>query len=368
MIEDSNDRLEVHLGDRSYPIEIRTDLDEFLYNKTSEFLRKGIKSVAIVDQGLLAANPNFLRRFFNSIEFLELPSGENTKSTDALIQVWDFLASHNLDRTSSLFAVGGGVIGDLGGFAAASYLRGISLYQIPTTLLSMVDSSVGGKTGINLVSGKNLVGAFHQPKGVFTDLKVLSTLPDREFSAGMAEVIKYGMIGNRILYDRILKLRTPLSANSPELLELILMCCSEKASVVQADEKENADGLGGRALLNLGHTFAHAIEAIAGYGQYLHGEAVSIGLVCALRLSKSIGLCSDDPDSELINLLKSYHLPVELSKTLPLPDLMEKMKSDKKVHRGKLRFVVMNEIGSAFVKELEDLQEVEKVWRSVGAK
>ena len=216
------------------------------------------------------------------------------------------------------------------------------------------------KTGINLVSGKNLVGAFHQPKGVFTDLKVLSTLPDREFSAGMAEVIKYGMIGNRILYDRILKLRTPLSANSPELLELILMCCSEKASVVQADEKENADGLGGRALLNLGHTFAHAIEAIAGYGQYLHGEAVSIGLVCALRLSKSIGLCSDDPDSELINLLKSYHLPVELSKTLPLPDLMEKMKSDKKVHRGKLRFVVMNEIGSAFVKELEDLQEVEK--------
>ena len=232
----------------------------------------------------------------------------------------------------------------------------------------MVDSSVGGKTGINLVSGKNLVGAFHQPKGVFTDLKVLSTLPDREFSAGMAEVIKYGMIGNRILYDRILKLRTPLSANSPELLELILMCCSEKASVVQADEKENADGLGGRALLNLGHTFAHAIEAIAGYGQYLHGEAVSIGLVCALRLSKSIGLCSDDPDSELINLLKSYHLPVELSKTLPLPDLMEKMKSDKKVHRGKLRFVVMNEIGNAFVKELEDLQEVEKVWRSVGAK
>ena len=363
----TNSHLEVCLGDRSYKIEIGRGLESRILQLKTDLMSRGEKVVIISDQGLRESNPSFLNSFFESTDHLILPSGEKTKSSEHLIQIWDFLASQRIDRSSAIFAVGGGVTGDLVGFAAATFLRGVSLYQVPTTLLSMVDSSVGGKTGINLKAGKNLVGSFHQPKAVFIDLDVLATLPIREFSAGMAEVVKYGMIGNAFLYQTITERNTPFDISSTDLQQLIHSCCSEKAKVVEADEKESTSGAGGRALLNLGHTFAHAIEAVAGYGDYLHGEAVSVGLVCAFRLSKTLGLCEQDKEVTLTSTLSSYNLPVRLKKELPISALMSSMQSDKKVFQGKLRFVLLHAIGQAFVQDDIQMPEVEKVWASVGA-
>ena len=363
----TNSHLEVCLGDRSYKIEIGGGLESRILQLKTDLMSRGEKVVIISDQGLRESNPSFLNSFFESTDHLILPSGEKTKSSEHLIQIWDFLASQRIDRSSAVFAVGGGVTGDLVGFAAATFLRGVSLYQVPTTLLSMVDSSVGGKTGINLKAGKNLVGSFHQPKAVFIDLDVLATLPIREFSAGMAEVVKYGMIGNAFLYQTITERNTPFDISSTDLQQLIHSCCFEKAKVVEADEKESTSGAGGRALLNLGHTFAHAIEAVAGYGDYLHGEAVSVGLVCAFRLSKTLGLCEQDKEVTLTSTLSSYNLPVRLKKELPISALMSSMQSDKKVFQGKLRFVLLHAIGQAFVQDDIQMPEVEKVWASVGA-
>ena len=366
MEEGKNRQLEVRLGERTYPITIGSGLGDLLLEERSRFLSQGRKVVAVFDEGLVEANPDFCHEFRAGTPCFSTPSGESTKSIDYLL-VLDFLSGQKVDRSSVLFAVGGGVTGDLAGFAAASYLRGISFHQVPTTLLAMVDSSVGGKTGINLSSGKNLVGAFHQPAGVFVDLDCLRTLPVREFSAGMAEVIKYGMLGNPSLYAELAGRSVPLCATSPELQEIILRCCTDKARIVEEDEKETNRGGGGRALLNLGHTFAHAIEAVSGYGTYLHGEAVAIGLVCALRLSRMRGACSDDDEGPLIELLRSYELPVALEQNLPLSDLMEVMESDKKVIEGKLRFVLMKEIGVSQVVGEVDRRDVEFVWKSVGA-
>ena len=360
-------QVEVGLRERSYSIKIGRGLEPHIHDQKLDLLNRGEKVVAISDHGLRSSNPSFLNEFFQSTDHLILPSGEKTKSSDHLIQIWDFLANQRVDRSSAIFAVGGGVTGDLVGFAAATFLRGVSLYQIPTTLLSMVDSSVGGKTGINLTAGKNLVGSFHQPEKVFIDMDVLSTLSKREFSAGMAEVVKYGMIGNSVLFQNITDRSTPFDASTPELQELIHTCCSEKAKVVEEDERETVSGRGGRALLNLGHTFAHAIEAVAGYGDYLHGEAVSIGLICAFKLSRALGLCKEDKEEELVATLTSYDLPVRLKRPLPVFSLIESMQSDKKVFQGKLRFVLMEAIGQAFVQEEVQLSQVEEVWASVGA-
>ena len=367
MEEGKNRQLEVRLGERTYPITIGSGLGDLLLEERSRFLSQGRKVVAVFDEGLVEANPDFCHEFRAGTPCFSTPSGESTKSIDCLADLWDFLSGQKVDRSSVLFAVGGGVTGDLAGFAAASYLRGISFYQVPTTLLAMVDSSVGGKTGINLSSGKNLVGAFHQPAGVFVDVDCLRTLPVREFSAGMAEIIKYGMLGNPSLYAELAGRSVPLCSTSPELQDIILRCCTDKARIVEEDEKETNRGGGGRALLNLGHTFAHAIEAVSGYGTYLHGEAVAVGLVCALRLSRMRGACSDDDEGPLIELLRSYELPVVLEQNLPLSDLMEVMESDKKVIEGKLRFVLMKEIGVSQVVGEVDRRDVEFVWKSVGA-
>ena len=283
--------LQVNLGDRSYPIHIGTDLATEVAQSVSNLLAEGRKGTVLIDQNFCDAQPEFSQKIGLSLPTLKVPSGEGSKSVEQLCRAWDFLASEKIDRSGFLLAVGGGVVGDLGGFAAASFLRGISFYQIPTTLLAMVDSSVGGKTGINLNTGKNLVGAFHQPSCVWADLSLLVTLPQREFSAGMAEVIKYGMLGDRNLFSILADREIPFSPHDTDLASLIERCCAIKADVVQADERESSEGTGGRALLNLGHTFGHAIEKVAGYGSYLHGEAVAIGLVCALRLSKLMGNC-----------------------------------------------------------------------------
>ena len=360
-------QIAIRLGKRSYDISVGRELESKVETIKLEYVSRGRKAAVVLDQGILEANPNFFSRFFSSLPVLKIPSGEKSKSVMQLEKVWNFLAENKIDRSSALFAVGGGVVGDLAGFAAASYLRGISFYQIPTTLLSMVDSSVGGKTGINLSSGKNLVGAFYQPKAVFIDLNALGTLPEREFSSGMAEVIKYGLLGDRSLFFNLLESFQIMNSENSRLAELVLRCCSIKAEIVETDEKEKSLGEGGRALLNLGHTFAHAIEARAGYGSYLHGEAVSIGLICAFRISRHLGLCEDEDESNLSTLLKRYKLPRQLKEPLPVEDLMEAMQSDKKVMNGKVRFVLLKKIGSSFLTEDVEGHQVKKVLQSVGA-
>ena len=254
-----------------------------------------------------------------------------------------------MDRTGRVVVVGGGVTGDAGGFAAASFLRGIGYLQVPTTLLAMVDSSVGGKTGINLTAGKNLVGAFHQPLGVWADLALLGSLPKAEFAAGMAEVIKYGLLGDLSLFEELEK-GARLEPESPGLAVVVRRCCQAKACIVAEDERENAAS-GGRALLNLGHTFAHAIENVAGYGDYLHGEAVALGLVAATRLSELFGSLDEGCVERVANALKRYGLPIALRSPLPVEVLLDAMRRDKKVRGGKLRFVVMEELGRAVTED-----------------
>ena len=358
--------LEVDLGDRSYDILIGENLSKEISEMKDSLISEGRKVVALVDRGFAEANVLFVDQLLSKIAYLEVPSGESSKSVDWLSKGWDFLASNKIDRTGVLFVLGGGVTGDLGGFLAASYLRGIDFVQFPTTLLAMVDSSVGGKTGINLHAGKNLVGAFHQPRNVFIDLKLLTTLPEREFSAGMAEVIKYGMLGNLSLYQELSELPERLSGQSQELPKMVYHCCKDKATIVRNDERES-DSEGGRALLNLGHTFAHAIEAVAGYGQYLHGEAVAIGLVCAFRLSQKLGFCENDLESKLLELLQRYNLPIRLEEPLPRVKLLDSMRSDKKVQKGNLRFIVMKEIGESFIDQEVDLTYVIDVLETIGA-
>lgn len=367
MQAEENRTLMVELGERSYPILIGKNLEDSLLELKKRHLEEGRKIVVVIDEGLTTANPGFCERFLTELPTFSTPSGEDTKSVKYLAGIWDFLAGQKVDRSSVLFAFGGGVTGDLAGFAAASYLRGISFYQVPTTLLAMVDSSVGGKTGINLSAGKNLVGAFHQPEGVFVDLDSLQSLPQREFSAGMAEIIKYGMLGNAELYGKLASRSSPLCVSSPELPDVILSCCSDKARIVEQDERETSGGTGGRALLNLGHTFAHAIEAVSGYGNYLHGEAVAVGLVCALRLSFLRGGCSGVEVDNLLGLLRTYDLPIALRESLPVADLMKAMTSDKKVVAGNLRFVLIREIGDSYVVSDVENSEVEGIWKSVGA-
>jgi 3-dehydroquinate synthase len=286
------------------------------------------------------------------------------KSPASLVRVWDFLAGQRLDRKGAVLAVGGGVIGDLGGFAAATFMRGIDCHQVPTTLLAMVDSSVGGKTGINLDAGKNLAGAFHQPRGVFIATDFLVTLPPREFASGMAEVIKYGLLGDADLFARLE--RTPLSVKSADLADVIRRCCAIKARIVEADEREQATE-GGRALLNLGHTFGHAIEQATGYGTYRHGEAVAIGLAAAARLSERLGHLPAAGVARVEAVLAAHGLPVRLARPLTVASLDGAMRRDKKARAGALRFVILRRLGEAATSDGVAATEIEAVWRAVGA-
>jgi 3-dehydroquinate synthase len=318
----------------------------------------------VTDENVARAQGAFLERTFSGVPRLVLPAGEKTKSLPHLGRTLDFLAQQKLDRSGVLWVVGGGVIGDLGGFAAASFLRGISYVQVPTTLLAMVDSSVGGKTGLNLSAGKNLVGAFHHPAAVHIGRDFLGTLPSREFAAGMAEVIKYGLLGDAALFTQLES--APLTRESPELLEVIRRCCEMKAAVVQADERETAQE-NGRALLNLGHTFGHAIEQVTGFEDYLHGEAVAVGLVAAARLSEKLGLLSAADVARVGRVIGAHALPVRLHAPLSRAALMAAMQSDKKVRAGRLRFVVLGRLGSAATRSDVAPAMVEEVWKEIGA-
>lgn len=356
--------LKVNLGERSYPICFGADLSTEVRGEVARLAVAGRRVVVLTDANFAHAQASARRAMFGDAPALAVEPGEGTKSLAGFGRVLDFLAEQKLDRGGVLFAVGGGVIGDLGGFAAASWLRGIDFIQVPTTLLAMVDSSVGGKTGINIEAGKNLVGAFHQPRGVFISTDLLVTLPAREFAAGMAEVIKYGLLGDAALFAQLEKV--PLTAASADLAAVIRRCCALKARIVEADERETAPD-GGRALLNLGHTFGHAIENVAGYGKYLHGEAVAIGLCAAARLSQELGHLSVDHIARIEAVLAAHALPTRLREPLPVAALMAAMTRDKKVRAGLPRFVVMKKLGKAATQEGMAPAVAEACFVAVGA-
>jgi 3-dehydroquinate synthase len=276
---------------------------------------------------------------------LEVPSGEAAKSVAGAARLWDSFAAAAVDRQTHVVAVGGGVVGDLAGFVAATFARGLPLWHVPTTLVAQVDSSIGGKTGINLAGGKNLVGAFWQPRGVFADVDVLASLPRREFVSGFAEVVKYGMIFDPEFFGWLEGHAADLLAREPEaVMQAVERSAALKAAVVSADERETT---GARAALNYGHTFAHALETAAGYGRLLHGEAVAIGMASAARLARLLDRIGDDVVARQDRLLAAFGLPTIPAAAGPLAsdDLLPIMARDKKSSGGRLRFVLPDRIG-----------------------
>jgi 3-dehydroquinate synthase len=356
--------LTVELGARSYPIHFVDEAGKAIQQAVQKSLQQGRPCVLITDVGVAQAQPDVIASAFGGIPRLTFAAGEKAKSLENFGRAQDFLAEHKITRQGMLWVVGGGVMGDLGGFAAASYLRGIQYVQVPTTLLAMVDSSVGGKTGINLSAGKNLVGAFHHPQSVYIAMEFLTTLPPREFAAGMAEVIKYGLLGDAALFGLLEK--TTLTPTHADLARIVRRCCELKAAIVRADEHELA-AEGGRALLNLGHTFGHAIEQVTGYAAYLHGEAVAIGLVGAARLSQKLGLISADEVVRIERVLAAHQLPVRLREPLSGTALQAATARDKKNRADGVRFVIMNSVGAAATRSGIPPPTVEAVWRELGA-
>jgi 3-dehydroquinate synthase len=338
--------LNVDLGERSYPIYIgQALLDQ------PELLRRHIpgKSALVVTNTTVA--PLYRSRLDQALEGLRvetvvLPDGEAYKSIESLQKIWDALVLGRFDRNTTLIALGGGVIGDITGFAAASYQRGVHFIQIPTTLLAQVDSSVGGKTGINHPGGKNMIGAFWQPRAVIADTDTLNTLPDRELSAGLAEVIKYGLIYDEPFLTWIEANIERLRARDPEALAYaIRRSCEIKAEVVGQDERES----GLRAILNLGHTFGHAIETATGYGNWLHGEAVGAGMCMAARLSELEGWISAADVARTRAIIERAGLPTHAPQGMTREQFQHLMGIDKKVLDGKLRLVLLEHIGKARV-------------------
>jgi 3-dehydroquinate synthase len=338
--------VKVPLGERSYAIKISSGLLERLGPDCRQ-LRLGKRCAVIADANTA---PRFASQAIRSLKtsgfdpaLVVVPAGETAKSLKTVHACCDQLAAHRLERKSFIVALGGGVVGDLAGFVAATYLRGIPFVQVPTTLLAQVDSSVGGKVGVNLKAGKNLVGAFHQPRFVVCDLDTLSTLPEREFRAGLAEVIKYGVIYDAALFRRLEREMPKLLAREPHTLAAAIgRCCEIKAEVVSQDETES----GLRQILNFGHTIGHAIEAVSRYGKYLHGEAISIGQIAAAELSaKLLGLPVAEVE-RIRNLFLSAGLPVAINLApKQRKRLLAAMKLDKKVSGGEVKFVLAERIG-----------------------
>ena len=340
--------LHVELGDdRTYPIFIGQNI---LANKTLFAPYIAGKQVCIVTNDTVA--PLYLDRLTTllatdyQVDVVVLPDGEQFKTLDTLSRIYTTLLEKKHNRTTTLIALGGGVVGDMTGFAAASYQRGVNFIQVPTTLLSQVDSSVGGKTGVNHPLGKNMIGAFYQPQSVIIDTEVLATLPPRELSAGIAEVVKYGLITDLGFYQWLEQhIKALKNLDTAVVVEAIARSCQIKADVVSQDEKES----GIRATLNLGHTFGHAIEAAQGYGQWLHGEAVAAGMVVATELSAQLGWLAAADVDQLRRLLQAVDLPISLPKAMSPEQFLEIMAVDKKVIDGRLRLVLLKAIGQSVV-------------------
>ena len=336
--------LAVELGARRYPIRIGADL---LGDARHWRDALGGRHVLIVSNDVVA--PLYLQRVAAGLDdrafsTLILPDGEAHKTLDSAARVFAALAELRASRDATIIALGGGVIGDLAGFAAACWMRGIACVQMPTTLLAMVDSSVGGKTAIDLPQGKNLVGAFHQPRAVIADTDTLATLPDRELHSGFAEVVKYGALGDAAFFGWLENRADDLLAREPEVLaDAIAQCCEQKAAIVARDETEQGE----RALLNFGHTFGHALETATGYGTLLHGEAVAIGMCLAARLSTQTGLASGADAERLAGLLRRLGLPTTVPAGLDAQHLLDLMRLDKKNVSGGLRLILWRGVGQA---------------------
>ena len=350
--------LELDLGDKSYPIYIGQDL-----LSKAELITPYIhgKQVMIVTNTTVA--PLYLEQvksLLGDYQLAEviLPDGEEFKTLDTVNQIFTALLEAKFDRSCTLVALGGGVVGDMTGFAAASYQRGVNFVQIPTTLLSQVDSSVGGKTGVNHALGKNMIGAFHQPKCVLIDMDTLDTLDDRQYSAGMAEVIKYGLLGNvEFLAFLQANIEALMARDKSLMIDAVYTSCEDKARIVAQDELE----AGKRALLNLGHTFGHAIENTLGYGVYLHGEAVSVGMLMAAELSQLEGYLDKAEVAEVATLLEKANLPISINGKMAHSDFVSAMSVDKKVIDGNIRLILLKALGDAFISDNYDATLLDQV-------
>jgi 3-dehydroquinate synthase len=354
----SSEIVHIEFAERSYNIHIATDLldDAAIFQdlpKASAAVIVSNTTIAPIYATRLHAS---LQGKYKTIHTIVLPDGEAYKTWQTLNLIFDALLKHSCDRKTTLFALGGGVVGDMTGFAAASYMRGVPFVQVPTTLLAQVDSSVGGKTGINHPLGKNMVGAFYQPQLVLCDLSTLNTLPARELSAGLAEVIKYGPIADMVFFDWIEANIDALLAREPAALaHAVKRCCEIKAYVVGQDERE----AGLRAILNFGHTFGHAIEAGLGYGAWLHGEAVGCGMVMAAQLSQRLGLVDAAFVARLTALIKKAGLPIvapalALTAQTNADRYLELMRVDKKAEAGEIKFILINQPGQCVVQTAPD--------------
>ena len=344
----------------SYPIIIGDNilsssgeiLKEFIYKKNVIVIYDSFFSVKTIPNNEFEEFVQSINKLTTTLNFIDIPGGDQTKNINQLNEIIEKVLTYGIDRQNVIIAFGGGVIGDIAGFAASILLRGINYIQVPTTLLSQVDSSVGGKTGINSKIGKNLIGSFHQPQAVLADINILKTLPNREFRAGFAEVVKYGLIKDLeffnwlnqeydsiFIYDKI------------KLQKMITKSCEIKAKIIKNDEKEG----GKRALLNLGHTFAHAIESFGNFdGRIIHGEAVSIGICLAFKLSNKLCFCSTDDTKKVINLFQKSKLPTSLHDikklSISTSGMIQKFKLDKKNRQNELTFILNKRIGESFIK------------------
>lgn len=344
----------------SYPIIIGDNilsssgeiLKEFIYKKNVIVIYDSFFSVKTSPNNEFEEFVQSINKLTTTLNFIDIPGGDQTKNINQLNEIIEKVLTYGIDRQNVIIAFGGGVIGDIAGFAASILLRGINYIQVPTTLLSQVDSSVGGKTGINSKIGKNLIGSFHQPQAVLADINILKTLPNREFRAGFAEVVKYGLIKDLeffnwlnqeydsiFIYDKI------------KLQKMITKSCEIKAKIIKNDEKEG----GKRALLNLGHTFAHAIESFGNFdGRIIHGEAVSIGICLAFKLSNKLCFCSTDDTKKVINLFQKSKLPTSLNDikklSISTSGMIQKFKLDKKNRQNELTFILNKRIGESFIK------------------
>ncbi|HEX5125148.1 MAG TPA: 3-dehydroquinate synthase [Rhodocyclaceae bacterium] len=350
-------KLDVALGERTYPIHIGRGL----LSQTDLILpRLKGKRVAVVSNTVVA--PLYMTSFCEelrkagvTVTEIVLPDGEEFKNWETLNRIFDELLSNRCERSTTIIALGGGVIGDMAGFAAATYQRGVPFIQVPTTLLSQVDSSVGGKTAINHPLGKNMLGAFYQPQLVLIDIDTLKTLPDRELKAGLAEVIKYGLLRDRPFLEWIeANLDKLLARDADALITAVERSCQIKAQIVAADETEQGE----RALLNLGHTFGHAIETGLGYGVWLHGEAVAAGSMMAADLSARLGMITAADVARVRTIFERAGLPT-IGPALGIARYLELMHHDKKVADGKLRLILLKQIGTAIVRDDVPLKDLE---------
>ena len=368
-LETINVKLNNNNNISSYPIFVGkgllTDagnlLKPYIFNKKIVLVHDNYFSIIEGLNNQLLTFSESIRTECNYLNLVGIDGGDKTKTMVQITNLIEEILSFEIDRDTIVIAFGGGVIGDIAGFAASILLRGLDFIQIPTTLLSQVDSSVGGKTGVNGSLGKNLIGSFHQPLAVIADTSILSSLPDRELKAGFAEIVKYGLINDRMFFSWLTKNYLKILNRDEDILKYaILKSCSIKASIIEHDEKE----LGNRALLNLGHTFAHAIESFGNHdGRIIHGEAVAIGICMAFKFSNKLGFCIKKDMNQVISIFNKSGLPTSLSDVpylnIKTSKMMNKFKYDKKTRKNKLTFILNNKIGESFIKNDVDLLALE---------